>query len=227
MHDQNLANLEKAEQILRWFRTCAVCRSIWPPIDTVCERCAHQLFRSINRGPRLSQPGYPFPVYSLWTWTRENEHLIRPFLHAFKGGRGVRRGRELVQILLFERGKESRKPHYLHPPAGSRKRDHAWLLAHCFAEISGAEGIEALEDQTPRPGGQKHLSAVERAERRLSLSGDRHEICTTTNSSWIFVDDVITSGATAMAAYMALGDPARFEVWTLVCRPKLAVKSSF
>ena len=38
----------------------------------------------------------------------------------------------------------------------------------------------------------------------------------------IFADDVITTGATALAAYMALGDPPSFEVWTLACRPKLA-----
>jgi predicted amidophosphoribosyltransferase len=46
-------------------------------------------------------------------------------------------------------------------------------------------------------------------------------------SPFAFVDDVITSGSTAMAAYLALGDPDYFEAWTLVCRPKLAGKSRF
>jgi predicted amidophosphoribosyltransferase len=43
----------------------------------------------------------------------------------------------------------------------------------------------------------------------------------------VLVDDVMTSGATALAAYMALGDPQLFEVWTIANRPKLATMKAF
>jgi predicted amidophosphoribosyltransferase len=72
---------------------------------------------------------------------------------------------------------------------------------------------------------QKSQDLAERAECRFQLRVDRQTVQDLLASSpgpIVFVDDVITSGATAMAAYMALEDPSRFEVWTLANRPKLA-----
>jgi len=85
---------------------------------------------------------------------------------------------------------------------------------------------------------QKALSAGERRQRRFVLRKDfhaeaiRHEheqderagpsIECYAQKTVVFVDDVITTGSTAMAAYIALGDPENFEVWTLAHRPKLA-----
>ncbi len=43
------------------------------------------------------------------------------------------------------------------------------------------------------------------------------------NSSIVFVDDVFTTGATARAAYKALGGPKNFEVWVLAKRQRALI----
>lgn len=64
-------------------------------------------------------------------------------------------------------------------------------------------------------------TAIERSERRFLLKDPRtnQNAC---RGPFLFADDVITTGSTAIAAYMALGDPSDFEVWTMVNRPRLA-----
>jgi predicted amidophosphoribosyltransferase len=39
--------------------------------------------------------------------------------------------------------------------------------------------------------------------------------------TYIFIDDVVATGSTAKAAWLALGKPAIFQIWSLAYRPKL------
>lgn len=65
---------------------------------------------------------------------------------------------------------------------------------------------------------QKRKSAKDRFRRQFKLKpGIRVK-----GARIVFVDDLITSGATALAAYRALNSPVDFEVWTIARRPKLA-----
>ena len=68
---------------------------------------------------------------------------------------------------------------------------------------------------------QKTKSLFERKRRRMSLRED-FSVPWTKKTALIFVDDVVTTGETAHAAYRALEQPKNFEILSLCYRPKLA-----
>jgi predicted amidophosphoribosyltransferase len=178
----------------------------------------------------LKQIGYPFPVYSLFTWNQKTEALVRPLLHSFKGGRAFRATRLFADALAYETaceiGSSLAPPCFVHPPSsGPSRNDHSWLLTSVLSAHWPGTGILCLKQKDGELGSQKGKTAQERRLKRYERV-DPCENFSSPGTSWIFVDDVITSGSTAMAAYMALGDPDRFTVLSLICRPKLAGKSA-
>lgn len=62
---------------------------------------------------------------------------------------------------------------------------------------------------------QKELTKLERSNRAFDLSV---EFSNYENKRIIFVDDVVTTGQTALGAYKALKEPTDFEVWCLIYR---------
>ena len=223
-----------------------MCAAALPPVDLLCPVCWREMGLHINSGERLRQPGYPFPVYSLMTWTPRNETFVKPFIYGFKGGRTVAAATKLATFFLNERMHSSTATEPLAPAtivqAPSLKFDHSSLWAHALSHPLATQSLAALRDVTPAgfdsSKGQKNRRQGERANRRYELRehfagfftpapAEKPDPLIDISSSFpsrriVFADDVITSGATAMAAYMALGDPDQFEVWTLVARPRLA-----
>ena len=217
----------RLSRVLKWFRSCAACGSFRPPIDLLCESCSHDLERVQNRGGSVFQPGYPFPVYALFTWDERTEPLVKPLLYAFKGGRNVEWGYRLAASLLYARGQYvSQAPIFVYPPASGGGCDHAWLLAQALAKAWQEPNAPVISlERSDRGGKQKRRTLSERATLRFHAPGKAS--FSDSAAPRVFVDDVITSGATAMAAYMALGDPPGFEVWALASRPKLAGAKGF
>jgi predicted amidophosphoribosyltransferase len=197
----------------------------------------------MNRGPELKQADYVIPTYSLLTWTPATEAFVRPLIYAFKGGRAALAAEKFATLFLSEYALAQRSGPALESsrddadavliPAPARRFDHSVLWAHALAEQTRWSTRTCLEDVTPRQERQKELRVGERGLRRFRLQEDFahaeiHARNKETHESLpkriIFADDVVTSGSTAMAAFMALGDPDRFEVWSLVARPRLAAK---
>ncbi len=227
-----LKRRRQLDRVLSWFRSCARCGSVMPPVDLFCPSCLAALFEQRNIGDALLQPGYDFPVYSLFTWTPRNDAVIRPFIYAFKKGYFAHLATRLGVCLASEIGARAPLDPWAVFPGkpkvfGSGVRpDHAWLLTATLAETLSIQsnkivGLYLIGARSERS--QKTKSAAERRHRRFKgvekFSG-RDAAC-------VFIDDVITTGATAHAAREALGDHERFEAWTLVCRPKLAGIQSF
>ncbi len=66
-----------------------------------------------------------------------------------------------------------------------------------------------------RTKSQKSSSRLERTQREMELCVD---FSTLQSKRIIFVDDIVTTGQTALAAYYALNKPRNFEVWSLIYR---------
>lgn len=224
---------EKLDHAQKWLRSCAICTTTLPPIDLVCDVCWTKLFRLRNRGPELLQTSYPFPVYSLFTWTEETEHLVKPFIYGFKKGRSVSAAKDLALEFMTERqdaGELDRNRVLIPPPSSSFDHGDLWTQAlseRCLSPtwpVLRASGSLTAGTSEKSGKSQKLLSKTERGDRRYEI---REQIAGywplgEESGRLIFADDVITTGSTAMAAYMALGDPEQFEVWTLVARPRIA-----
>ncbi len=194
-----------------WISVCARCKSLHSPICIFCEECWKRLFEIQNLN--LLQPHYSFPVYSLFIWLDENDHLIRPLIYALKGGIIQKPWSVFAVDFLFLREQTDANALLVLPPSGN-KRDHAFCWARALALQMKAEMIDvfALEGHTVF---QKSLSRQERQNRKFILKEEIDR-----DRTFIFVDDTITSGGTAQAAFEALDCPDRFEVWTLVSKPR-------
>lgn len=226
--DRFLLRRERCDWALRWIRSCPACGSVWPPIDTLCLSCWEKLFKIVNSCDTARDLNYPFPVYSLFTWKPENDFLLRPLISGMKGGLAVGACSHLIEY--FEQARvlyhNDNQLLFVYPPSAHGGRDHAWLLAQLLArkhQTGPAKTFDRKLSQGVRKErvAQKARSAVSRSEIRYQPM----ENFTRPGRPVVFVDDVITTGSTAMAAYLALGDPNDFAVWTLVSRPKLAGKS--
>jgi predicted amidophosphoribosyltransferase len=252
--DKTFCRRRAVDRVARYFRSCAVCTSLLPPIDFLCPACWRELGRLMNRGRSLQQADYVLPTYSLLTWTPATAHFVRPLIYSFKKGRTVLASQKLATLFLYERssiesarsamtsspegpGQQARdvdRSGSLFLPAPAREFDHSALWAASLARQHRGQLWPALAPEDARTGAlawahrvrQKELRAGERGMRRFELKEHfaKATIGTASAKRIVFADDVVTSGSTAMAAYMALGDPESFEVWTLVARPRLATK---
>lgn len=171
----------------------------------------------------------PFPTYSLANWSEQQTDFVSKLVHGFKGGRDLRAARILASLIVYVRERAGPLPkNALIVPAPGGKHDHARALATEIGEILHAPLVDILLDpKRGKASPNQKLQALEgRFQRRYEVRTSEVDLKAHIfeKPTWIFVDDVITSGATAMAAYMALGDPTCFEVWTLANRPLLAAQ---
>jgi predicted amidophosphoribosyltransferase len=98
---------------------------------------------------------------------------------------------------------------------GRQGRRHSEIWALSLSKLLGLPLIEALELEEDS-GSQKGKSRYERQRIRFRKKNVlRHKYV-------IFIDDIVTTGATAVAAQKALGATEGFEVWCLAHRRQLA-----
>ncbi len=100
---------------------------------------------------------------------------------------------------------------------------HAFRWAEGLAEVLTLSHIEALELRGPSRIQQKNLTAQDRQTR---VMGKLVDFSYDPKMKIVFVDDVVTTGSTAKAAYKALGRPKNFQVWSLAVRPLSSVATS-
>lgn len=102
------------------------------------------------------------------------------------------------------------------PPSKLGQKDHAYEWAFALAHLLGASLYTGLRKkggrQRRRDRGDRALLQMEAVEINTSLSQD------STEAIWIFADDIVTTGSTAHAAYLALGKPSHFVTWVLAQR---------
>lgn len=119
------------------------------------------------------------------------------------------------------------------PPSVQIRGDgHASELARELSRLAGNEfpDFPVFQRQSKsiieRAIAQKAKNRIERLEAEMSLfsglSGQAKERILR-SEGFIFVDDVIVTGSTAIAAWKALGKPRNFEAWAMVwraCEPR-------
>lgn len=195
--------------MVRIFNThiCLICKCL--SRDPICEFCWPPLFD-------LSQPYYRlekgFTTKSLFTWRDDRTQALQWLIHSLKGQSEAEVWRTLAQTFVAKLHIDWQAPRSLIAIPG-RQEGHAEGFAAALAEVTGGEVLKGVLARPEKKVSQKQL----RRQDRLVVEFSNLKPCTK-YTNVVIVDDVVTTGATVHAAYVALGRPKHCEVWCLVDR---------
>lgn len=179
---------------------CLLCGYPFLPKAGFCAFCAEELY--LRREPRTrSERG--LTIRSLFSWRGD----LRAHVRLARALKGREEAEPWLDLALWMTEAFSAQSAAL-VPIPSRGRNHALGLARAIGHWRGVRVEEALI--LPESRSQKRLNREERKSVRFEASKKF--------SSVVIVDDIVTTGATARAAWWALGRPQTCEVWCLLDR---------
>lgn len=208
---------------LRFIRSCAVCGSFMPPTDWLCSHCWRILEREYLSSQDVFRLEHDLPHFRLFDWYEENDLFTKRFINSLKGGGPSfifkRMALECFPRFLYTRGFPGTTDLVFVPaPASdSGSSDHALELARALCFYFGGKLSSVLRKAS-------------RFSQKLKNKAARTQIqffsCQSLkDENIIFVDDVLTTGATARAAFKALNYPKNFVICTLAWK-RLSVQTS-
>lgn len=213
-------------KLLSILRHCPICGQFFSVVNFTCQSCQEKLFCSINFCK--AEIDLPFPVYSLWTWGKL-DYSISFLLYALKGGGHSCFYKKVAKECFFRSSFLKREIIFIPAASREKKLDHAGCFAKALADIFFSQFLNILCRVKNKK--QKRLSKLERRANSIILKNTKFKNTPTTQSDtnlakWnnkniIFVDDVLTTGSTALSAYKALNCPKFFTVLVLAYRPKI------
>ncbi len=203
-----------------YLRSCAYCGFWFGSHDFFCQNCWEELSRQLKFE---SSCQYWFDNRYLFRWEEENK-LIGSLIYGLKGGCCGSSVTRILGNLVGESWLENLDECVLvpSPPTSLGSRDHAYVIAEALSDLYGG----SLRTPLRRTGdlAQKKLAKTVRKEKQLGLDPDYTPSDLNTRRI-IFIDDVITTGSTAQAAFVALGRPRNFSVLAMAYRPLLATEA--
>jgi hypothetical protein len=170
--------------------------------------------------------GYGLSVLSLYTWSTPLHLLNQRVAYSLKGS-----GPEEIYFdaaislggLRLSLGAPLLNPVFIPSPRSGRlfARDHAENFCKALATVMGGQEVHALKRRSQSVHRRKTRAERElAAESRFELKNEKNmQNLQHHQGTIIFVDDLITTGSTARAAWLLLGRPQQFEVWTLLNKP--------
>lgn len=206
-------------------RCCPLCGWLWTEQNGLCRSCWSYLLNQRLKSFQQNRTMDGIQTRSLFDWGSHNDAGIRRLVLSLKGGAGDRALWRELSVALARSWIEAREGHgWVIVPSPPRKHgheDHAVLLARMLGNLLGIEVRPALRRRDSRRR-QKRLG---RLARRAQSPHDQFEVIDRGNKyrRVLFVDDVVTTGATATGAWESLGRPKHFQVWSIArrlsCRP--------
>jgi predicted amidophosphoribosyltransferase len=212
---------------LLWFglRACLYCGSLSRNSDGLCKVCSENLWEWQPKEYGLfRQEIEKLEVASLFHWVPGKQEVLSRLARALKGEGSESLwqfyAEEFWARKLLDHKETKVKPLLLIPsPSKNLRKDHAAFFTQSLVSVSGGTPYPCL--RRGELGSQKEKSRSERFRARLEWSEDFTQSEFNQNSRGkqvVFIDDIVTTGATAKAAWKTLGKPRDFAVWSLAQR---------
>lgn len=212
----------KIKNLMRWTSVCLNCGSLNVGVSLFCPTCYLHLTQWYAPLPKEELSIGGLKSWTLFQWhPNESDSVSRLILSLKKGRNRAAWGpyaKEFVRRFLLVNRIEGKKVVFVPAPSRSiSELDHAYWLAHALHQELGGHIWRGLRRDSDRH--QRESDRGERALLRFSLIENSTWPQTIESQTlWIFVDDIVTTGATARAVHNTLGRPENFMVWALARR---------
>jgi predicted amidophosphoribosyltransferase len=212
---------------LLWFglQSCLYCGSLDRGPDGLCSFCSKDLWSwQRGEGELFHHQIQKLQVEALFRWIPGKQEVLSKLLRSLKGRGTEKFWRYYAEEFLRRHWKEVPvQKRFLLVPAPSRggEKDHAYYFVKALSEAGvGFELYNCLSrenanvSQKKRTRSQRQRTAMGWAENFTLKEFNTKSV----GKHIIFVDDVVTTGSTARAAWRTLGKPRDFAVWALAQR---------
>jgi predicted amidophosphoribosyltransferase len=211
--------------ILENIRSCVNCGSIFTRKNTqLCAACCNSCEKDRALQPFIRQnQQIKFSGYALYDWIPDENNALSALLLSLKGGRPRPVFRHYAEKLLqfrISKGKKLSNNPILIPaaPTTHGAEDHAFALATELSVLLEVELYAPLQKATDTH--QRNLNITDRKQMNINTN-EKYSKEYLRSRSVIFIDDVVTTGATVFASLEALDFPINYEIWCLAQRASL------
>lgn len=207
-------------------RVCLNCGSFFVRSSGLCDYCHKKLetiacHEDVLWLEKVQVQGESIKSFSLFHWCPDVNRPLSCLIKNLKGAEERTAWRHYAKDFIRRRviTEELNQPILFVPcPNTERKKDHAYLFAESLSKNFGTSPSCILTKSGEVPiNSQKNLNKKGRLDVRLALDENFTKM-DLNKYKIVFVDDVVTTGSTAIAAYIALRRPTQFEVWSLAFR---------
>ncbi len=209
LRKKDICLLELRLFVERNFFNSHFCRVCEITSDTpLCFNCSERIIKHGSLDIKGHKLLYLIPW---WNFSKENDP-VKKLLHQLKGGRDVVLWSYLVSQLVSMVGYQE-KSVFAYPLSKSTQvfPDHAATFAYWASQLLNPLEIVGLRSE--RASKQALLSRAERGLKTFQSVRPKAR-----GMSVVFLDDVVTTGATLSAAHRALGQPRNFLAMSIFRR---------
>jgi predicted amidophosphoribosyltransferase len=209
------------ELFIDYLRVCTNCgHPLTVRTSLLCKHCYQWALKDCATGSKnVMVGGQSLKLFSTFDWEPGSNNALSCLIRSLKGGNPQLAWNHYAARFLQLRMQyplDCRSPLLIPSPA--KHFDHARQFCESLSRLSGIPQANCLQKSTEEK--QRTHSLHERSRRRL-VSNENFTHSLVRNHHLIFVDDVVTSGFTALSALSALNaNPQNFEVWCLAYRRK-------